>query len=556
MSGVAGCGGGDGTTDGEFVNWMQQNPDSAQYNTFNPNNVANNVNEVLFDPLAGFNQQTNEWDFLIADELNVGADAATLTLSEDWTWHDGEDLTADDIVTQFRIAEYAGNAVWDYLTGVSASGDYEVTFEIDGDVNQDILRNHILGTTISAPDGVFGEKLQAVEDAGEDEQDSVLAEEILEWGWEDPVGNGPFELADSITQRVELEGFDEHPAAGDLNFDTYRFEYLGTEEMPQAAISDQVVGASGANSVVTHRDQLSDNMEFVTYTGFDGDGHFFQFDDDLTGNQYFRKAYMHLIDQVEMNNTVRTPGTEEYNWLPHTLQTGMMEDQAEQYLDDDVRDGFEDYEGGAERAEELLLEGGFTKSGGNWQLPNGDAAELEIIVVEGNPSLTGQAGFVEEQMNDFGIPTNVRATEFSAYFDAYANGDFQVTIWLWGGGLPNPYFHFSSWLTDIGNSIGFPETVEVPMPVGDPDGSMEEVNPREILAEVGSSTDEEQTQELIQELAWIFNQTAPLLQGVDALWSALINRDGWNWPESDTDSMGVPSAPAWLPKTGNITAEE
>ncbi|WP_436936477.1 ABC transporter substrate-binding protein [Halovenus marina] len=547
--------GGVAILDRKFDNFTQTNPDVAQFNRFNPNNAADRVSEIIYDPLAGYNQQTGEWEYLLADDLSVQESSATLTLSDQYTWHNGDSVTASDLVTQFKIARVTDDPLWDFVSSVEATGDYEVTFGMDSATNQNILKTHILDTYVSTPESVFGEKLSAVQDASDDEQSQVLTSEILEWGWKDPIGNGPFQLEEAVTQRFELSRFPDHPNADKINFNQYHVKYVTLQEKTQMAISGQLDGGSGANTSVTNRNQIPDHYEFVTYTGYNGDGHFFQFDDPLTGNIHFRKAYQHLIDQVKMNRTVRTPNTQGFTWEPHTLQTGIMENQADTYLDG-VIDGFTEYNGGAERAAEVLREGGFSKSNGSWQLPNGDDTSLEIIVVQGNPSLTGQAGYVAEQMNDFGISTNVRGVDFSTYFDAYQTGNFQVTIWLWGGGNPDPYFHFSNLLDSIAGPIGYPETIEVPMPVGDPDGSMQSVNPREKLEQLATTIDEEEYQTLIQELAWIFNQSAPLLQGVDALWNSLISRDGWNWPSSDSDALAVRPAPAWLPKKGKITAEE
>lgn len=76
------------------------------------------------------------------------------------------------------------------------------------------------------------------------------------------------------------------------------------------------------------------------------------------------------------------------------------------------------------------------------------------------------------------------------------------------------------------------DTVEVPHPIGNPDGELREVNVRERVAKLRTELPQEEERSLVHELGWIRNQLVPSFAatergGVGGSW---INKDEWKTP--------------------------
>lgn len=80
---------------------------------FQSNRITFTVNNALFDPL--FVVDTNETRNYLADSLKISDDNLTYTvkLKNNLKWHDGQKITADDIVFTVNAIQNEKNAIAD-----------------------------------------------------------------------------------------------------------------------------------------------------------------------------------------------------------------------------------------------------------------------------------------------------------------------------------------------------------------------------------------------------------------------------------------------------------
>lgn len=199
------------------------------FDTFNPilpkGEAADGIGLVYETLLTSSADEVNTSYGLLAEAMKVADDygAVTFRMDPDARWHDGEPVTAEDVVWSFdKMVELNPNAAQYYanVTSVEVTAPGEVTFTFDQTGNRELP--HILGQVTVLPQHWW-----------EGTDASGKARNIAESTLEPPVGSGPYRLAGfdagrTITyQRVPDYWGKDHPTrVGTNNFDTYKIEYF------------------------------------------------------------------------------------------------------------------------------------------------------------------------------------------------------------------------------------------------------------------------------------------------------------------------------------------
>ncbi|MCW5722794.1 MAG: ABC transporter substrate-binding protein [Devosia sp.] len=162
---------------------------------------------------------------LLADAMKVADDygAVTFRMNPDARWHDGQPVTAEDVVWSFeKLIELSPTSTQYYanVTSVQVSAPGEVTFTFDMTGNRELP--HILGQITVMPQHWW----EGTDAAGKPRN---IGESTLEA----PLGSGPyqlqgFEAGRTITYaRVEDYWAKDHPTQiGANNFDALSYEYF------------------------------------------------------------------------------------------------------------------------------------------------------------------------------------------------------------------------------------------------------------------------------------------------------------------------------------------
>lgn len=203
--------------------------DLGGFDTFNPilpkGEAAGGVGLVYETLMVPSLDEVNTYYGLLAKELMIAPDygAVTFRLDPAATWHDGEPVTAEDVVWSFdTIKEINPNSAQYYanVTKAEVTAPGEVTFTFDQTGNRELPL--ILGQLMVLPQHWW---------EGTDAQGNKrnIAESTLE----PPMGSGPYELASfeagrTVTYKrvADYWGANQPTRVGTNNFDEYRVEYF------------------------------------------------------------------------------------------------------------------------------------------------------------------------------------------------------------------------------------------------------------------------------------------------------------------------------------------
>ncbi|SMQ72825.1 microcin C transport system substrate-binding protein [Devosia lucknowensis] len=217
--------------------------DLGGFDTFNPilpkGEPAGGIG-LLYETLMGPSSDENNTYYVhLAEALKIAPDYGSVTfrMDPDARWHDGEPVTAEDVVWTFEKlievnpdrAQYYAN-----ITSAEVTAPGEVTFTFDQKNNRELPL--ILGQLLVLPQHWW----EGTDASGKQRN---IADSTLE----PPMGSGPYRLASFeagrsiVYERVEDYWGADHPSqVGQNNFDEYRIEYfLDLSVMFEAFKGDQ-----------------------------------------------------------------------------------------------------------------------------------------------------------------------------------------------------------------------------------------------------------------------------------------------------------------------------
>ncbi|MEY7851036.1 ABC transporter substrate-binding protein [Natrarchaeobius sp. A-rgal3] len=553
---AAGCtgdsGGGDGRVlvDGDH-HWM----DEAELNPYAGDSTGGAIWRffpalALYSTEATFYEGSQEDEHVTYGEFRPGSaaewdhagDEMSITLREDWQWDSGDEVTADDLVTRLRLDGYDGSDNWDFIEQVYADDEKTVILEFDQEYDEELFAHTFFlpGMTVNAPpeiDGertVFAETLEALEEATTEEEEDDILLELMEFSWTpgDLALAGPYSV-DRVTRETIIlepnEGF----------WDPIDFDELETKTVglggAGADTQEVLSGETDLGPILTPEmiDEMDDDLNMAIKQGEFGVGLGFNFEGDGPyTDRNVRRAIAYVLDAAEVSD-----GSNPLLYgVPEYAATNLITtEQAEDILGDRLEE-FDLYERDTDRAAELMREAGYEREDDEWVDDDGEPVVVPIDTTEWDGySELGQ--LTTSALESFGIEVEFEVVQESAYVDMIW-GDapgMEAAFATWGDGHPYPAFQevFSDW-----SHWNTPEELEVPMPVGDPDGGLESVHVQEMTQRVPELTGEELTETLV-ELSWVFNQAVPVVPLVSENMGVTYWTDDWELPDRTEPIWGV-----------------
>ncbi|MDS0282719.1 ABC transporter substrate-binding protein [Haloarcula onubensis] len=503
----------------------------------------------IFERFAAYNFSTQEFELAGLSDWSFDDEQVTLTLRDGLTWDTGDDVTAGDVITQFKLMEKTEATLWDFTESVAEGDDDKtVVLTLSRPSNPEIMKHTLANgdLRIHGYQPVFEEFL---------DKDAAA---IQQFEWTDDVhGNGPFTLDSKNDQAWTLTRNEHFYDADNVGVDTY--ELLSRQE--NTALQQGLMG--GELDVVTSLftppkivDSFPDHVEEVQLPANWGYGVIFNHEDEDFGDRQVRQAIAHVINrqQVADNAGPRTKN-------PAPKVTGIAPADQESWLGD-AYDSFESYGPNAtqsDAAAALLREAGYSKSGGTWRDGNGDALGGSYLTPAGWTDWTTATNTVVDQLNSFGFEFEINSVPTSDFYGAYSESNFAIGAFYWlpGGARSSfPYFPLRWQLTipDVGGGHNFSDG-EHTVPAMDGSGETT-LNPLEEIQSVATMQDEAAVTETVQRVAWHNNQNLPVLGLVAKQDQSWLTSDEWDVPSSDADARGVKWPSHWLPKQGELRPAE
>ncbi len=362
----------------------------------------------------------------IAEDWERSEDGLVITfnLRDDVYFHNGEHLTADDVVYTFnrlvdpdtqspRASDYdlikgyeavrEGEA--DTLEGLTVVDDYTVEFEF-------VKPNtSFLYTLTRADSGIVNQTaIEAVDDTERE-----------------PVGTGPFKLENwSSDHRLDLDVFEDYyagrPYLDEVVLRIIEESSSAFAEYEQGNIYEMAEGdlPDGDVQRVLEGTEFEDDKRFnqrlgTYYFGFNTQVE--PFDDPLV-----RKALNHAIDKETITKVLRDGIVQPANGIIPEGMIGYDEDLA-------------GYDYNPDKAEELLAEAGYEDG-----LP--DTYELAYNTDEAHQ---GIAEAVQRNLENIGVDVNLVNMEWGSYIEKVDDGDTEIFRLGWVDSDPDPdYFVYNT----------------------------------------------------------------------------------------------------------------
>lgn len=368
------------------------------------------VMSLIYDPLVHLDFDGNVHDGLGTPwEVSDDGTEWTTEIHEDIEFHNGDQLTADDVVfTYERALEKPAEMSWALgsMSGVEAVDDMTVTFTFDAP--------HAPWETYSAYPGYFGILPRGpVEDNPEEFSTN-------------PIGSGPYQLDNWVRDsNLTLARYDNYntPLPPEVESEgaplpekiTYR---VIPEETPrvQALLSGDVDMLIARDFPPRMLDEIENSEQTQADVFTDNNAGYVAFNMELepTDDVTLRRALAHAIDRDRIIEDI-------YMGLGKKTPVPMSEN-----LMGWAGDEVDHMEYDQDRARELLEEAGWEDTGGRFREKDGETLQLEVYSTNSPPPRVQLAEEMVAMFSEVGVDANLTTYEYSTAYAEFEQGDAHI----------------------------------------------------------------------------------------------------------------------------------
>jgi peptide/nickel transport system substrate-binding protein len=559
-------------------------PQNAQFNPYSPSAKYDfRWYWAQFDQLAVHDSVDRKTKGLILKDWEYKNNGEVIWKVRDtYEWHNGKDLTAEDIAVQLKIGKLMGTVFKGYgarpaYKNVETTGKYELRFDLQPpNQNRALFEwNHMKRRAwLWSYRGNWRKYAEMYDDATTDKAISRAREKMLK-DIRRPITDSSVLPGNSVWNPVKVSGPTLHfkpyenyksPFGDHTGKDVPYFltsTYYTNQQQRTAAMKDESLDISYAPKSKSARQAVRDvgfappleiPIEEIDPESRDlSMGYIFNMQDPISGNRNVRRAIAHVIPRQPLISW--HPDYKAY-WIPDEHLTGLGQDtevpffggSAEGWPNGTLK-GFEQYaytenDVDTKRATELLKREGFSKQGDRWHDSNGKPVTLQMYTATSSeePIMLKGAQIMKSYLNGFGLTTELTAQKASIRSSkTLQSGNWHLMPETPGNIITQPFADYATvffFLKDWTGKVlqerkkwGMNSTVEVPYPIGNPDGGLKKVNVYQMINSLRTNLSDQKRKKLVEEISWIYNQSLPLLPiteeggiGGGGYW---INKDRW-----------------------------
>jgi peptide/nickel transport system substrate-binding protein len=595
---LAGCSGGD---DGNQNNGNQNNGNNATFVSNTPlipkemnfNYFAKpGINDMyvsskIFAYDARMTHRKPTWVPFVVKNWQLNNKTFTVNLNENFTWHNGKSVTAEDYLLQFELDKYMGTGphyeVWEYVKSMSTTGKYTLKMDLNSKVNEAILTAKAFAGTIRYTPSIYKKYVEKFKNASTEKEKNEIRADVKNITISNPIGTGPLKFVKASAQSMVLEFHDEFPWKdvqqqftdatgvditdwGRPNFGKIKPIYTPEYSNIQQAVAGNKLDGGYCNNL---SDVISSggSYELVKYPSLFGQGLMFNMWDrgatpglDIWKDPYVRKAFAHAINRKAVG--AQLAQTQDYSYA--STVTGLLGVTEDRWLSKSFLNNLHTYDYDYKKATEYLKKAGCTKENGKWYKPNG---KRFVAKFKTSTSVTRYVNALQtavSNLSEFGIDARLRTASGTNFFSTPPNErGYQLTTTYWGGWHTDPYFGFN-WMylrnsvqTPKGKSYYLPgdEILEVP-PIGKSESNKRiKIDPKAELMKLSRLTEKKPRKDIVKKLTWATNWAVPKIPCSESLSYAVISNDGWKHPPVDSVSMSFRRAYSLWWHLGIVHAE-
>ena len=372
---------------------------------------------LAYEPLFHYDAEANDYVHWLA-ESDEWPDESThvITLRDGMTWTDGEAIDAEDVVTTIELGQmdvFYSN-IWDYVEGVEATGDLEVTVTFSDPRPQEWM-NWAFGTPI-VPEHIWADKSQ---------------EELTDDPNAEPVGSGPYVYEAHADDRMVWKRNDDWWGAEAHGLEmqpTYIVDVVNaSNEVTMNMLSNGEVDLS--NNFLPGIEQSIDAGQLTSF--YDGPPYMqsantawlvVNHDHPALGDAEFRKALAHAID---LDQIISGPYSD---LVDGANPTGLLP-QWDAYIDHELVEE-EGHTYNPDESVALLEDAGYMDDDGDGyvETPDGEPISLTLEVPGGWSDWEEAARVIAENAQEVGIDIQTNFPDFGLLVDNRNAGEFDIVI--------------------------------------------------------------------------------------------------------------------------------
>lgn len=519
---------------------------------------------------------------LVAD-WNYQPGLLEFTMEDDFYWWNGEQLTIDDIIAEFRFQDYHWGGddldAYENIVAYEKVGDQTARLSLPDTWHEEWAISQTLDGYQPEASRFFHEPwieefedasgLDAVQDIREEigMENHRTDEELVDnfyWHFEfrfDDAGHGEVgedylelelvpEKNGNVRHMVNLENSTRPP--------NYRYIRAHTVEEPD--VWETEMFDRGDLPWLGYDEELEDEFDFPIQTieVGPGGGTGLTFNNSVhpSDNVHFRRAWAYFVDRTQWE----TPG----NVAPEHLHGYSTDVELYEFVSEDVIEALTDYGHDEHRwddAETEMETGGFERNGdGDWILqedsPAGDAGEpmdFTIETWEWSYAFEDEATDFWTDLEDWGISTEILLDTGAAWGES---PDFVVTSQYTGGDTIEGTFE-SVFVQASGNRedtriadvVLAPEVGDTTV-AGDTTDGWREYETAAMSQRLAVTTEAAQYQALVDQLTWVNNQIAPHFTTHVGMGWHIVNDYHWEWMDPEEHPEKFWDSPLRLPDNG------
>lgn len=400
-----------GGSTGEKIVTIAQSGDWDTFMVMNTTNAgADNVNELMFDRLMVINTD-GTFEPRLADswETNEAQDKITYHLNENAKWHDGEPVTAEDVVYSAQVASsaeynYLRRIRMQYFAGTDETGcetsensvevkavdDHTVEFTLKTPMDPSIVYALVNRDFFVIPQHL----LSGISDAD-------LVNDAF---WQKPIGSGPC-IFDSTQSGVSIEfKANKDFYLGAPDFDRLVFKKVQSSNILSGLMSGEIDALSGNTQIPLADWEAANNTPGVVAKSVPTFA--YQYMAMNTSRDYLPEEIRQAISlainrQVIVDQLLQGQGRIAIGPLP----------EDHKYFDKNLLP----IEYDPEKAKGMIEAAG-------WD-PN---RELEVLVSTGNEVREKSAILIQQDLQKIGIKTKIQTLDFPTLLSNARNGEYDL----------------------------------------------------------------------------------------------------------------------------------
>jgi len=522
------------------------------------------------EPFAYYVPGSGEWLPRLAEEWEAFGNVMKVKIKDNAKWSNGEDVTADDIITGYYLTKAMWGS-WDFIHTVGKVDDKTVLFVTKREMTPPQKLRILTDVALSlAPKSLYGKFLDKAKEVAK------IRDEIYSYTLEGK--SVPDELNEKLSEKLdvlgdELQKFKPWEELGKLVcdgvyvptrirqdvmiFEKNPYHFLAkttlvpkvvvyrwsSNEACWAMLMQGKLDGNHAASTKEMAEQImktnpniklalpSDLGEFVVA---------FNFRKKLFQDINLRKAMVYALNRKKVREICYPYGADE-----DVYAHGILKTFEKAWLSDELLSKLTKYPYDPEKAEEILKSAGYTKGAdGFWRTPDGELIEFKIAAPAGSSDWVMAAKEIAEQYKKCGFKAEAELIPNEIYGARLRGGEFDVAIefgaaW-WGAGEPwAGYDRIYGENGYIANVTAFPADKDYDTPWGP-------LSPRKLARELIYQTVKEKAKEIVEKLAYITNENLVFIPFLEKRIMIYYN-DGTRvtgWPD--------PKSPLWTLCPGGI----